>query len=76
MNRKFQVGDRVSWCGVPGKIVKDYKFKFEEAASLEVEFDIQTSISGGRVPHTANFLYDGRLLPWHSEPSLKLLESK
>lgn len=70
---KFKVGDEVEWCGIKGKVVKDHKFKHPEAASLEVEFEaiVQIFTHGSLRRQTQTFLYDGRLHPWHREPSLK-----
>jgi hypothetical protein len=58
---KFEVGDIVEWCGVPG-------------VAEEVELDRITVLFNCKIPHYRNFLGDGRLHDWHTEPSLKLIE--
>jgi hypothetical protein len=59
---EFQVGDRVSWCGVEGVVSQSY------GNGVEVTF------SGNGCPVVADFFKDGRYRIFHTEPSLKLLE--
>lgn len=73
---RFKVGDKVSWAGVSGIVIDDYKFKHPEAASLLVMFDAPATEQG--IPNAkqkATFLYDGRFHHWHKEPSLRAVPS-
>ena len=71
---KFKVGDAVTWCGVEGKVIKDYKFKSDKSASLEVEFpEIRIQSFAEVRAFSETFDYEGKLHFWHKEPSLKHL---
>lgn len=70
MAHHFKVGDQVVWAGVPGKVIEDSKFEYALAQHLVVEFDSPAPTPGGSGKQTQRFLRDGRLLPWHKEPSL------
>jgi len=68
MDHLFEVGDKVEWCGVPGKVI------YIEGDDLQVRFNPPNMGLGYVQDHW--FVLDGRFLPWHKEKSLRLLIEK
>lgn len=62
-NYKFKVGDKVSWCGVEGEVIK--------VCDGDV-YPIIVNLIGRVAMHM--FTHDGKYFDWHKEPSLKLIE--
>jgi hypothetical protein len=58
---KFEVGDKVSWCGVEGVVSWVYP---------DCDFTVKTNFAG----YIQHFTPEGKHLPWHKEPSLILVE--
>ena len=72
---KFKIGDRVTFCGVNGVVIKDYKFAYKDALSLLVEFEAHASVPGlANQKQQITFSYDGRIFPWVIEPILKKVD--
>lgn len=58
---KFEVGDKVSWCGAEGVVSKVYlNYEYPIEADFTIDFHFFTS--------------DGKLWDWHKEPSLIMIE--
>lgn len=58
---KFNIGDQVEWCGLPGVVAR---YDWDEAEPVVVYF----SGSGEYM-----FTVDGKFISEHTEPSLKLI---
>jgi len=63
---KFEVGDKVSWCGVEG-VVRDNRDSCYPSCPVRVKFTEDSASEG-------LFTSDGKLRDWHKEPSLILIE--
>ncbi len=63
---EFEINDIVSWCGVEGEVLK-IEDVFKELF-IHVIFNHGESSKSLRL-----FRPDGRIEPWHKEPSLKLV---
>lgn len=61
---KFEIGDKVSWCGEAGIVVK----KMSKDSGVVCNFENAPKDS------TIEFFEDGRYEFWHKQPSLVLIE--